>query len=77
MCLAVVIFLSLLKVLKRALRVTPGDGMEEMGEFGCIQYSGSLDKTQVPFDLYVKVRPFSYVRLSAVLSLMSSGRLLV
>lgn len=26
------------------------------GEFGCINHSGVLTKTQVPFDLYVKVK---------------------
>lgn len=47
--------LSWLQVLKRMLRVTPDDSAGAFGEFGCIEHSGSLDKTQVPFDLYVKV----------------------
>eukprot|EP00903_Cladosiphon_okamuranus_P012301 g11533.t1 len=41
------------QVLKRKLRVAADDG-ESFGEFGCIHHSGTLDKTQVPFDLYVK-----------------------
>ncbi|CAM9691793.1 unnamed protein product, partial [Hapterophycus canaliculatus] len=45
------------QVLKRILRITP-DGsagsIGEFGEFGCIEHSGSLDKTRIPFDLYVK-----------------------
>lgn len=51
--------------------------MQEFGEFGCIQYSGSLDKTQVPFDLYVKVGALSCVRVSVVLRIVWSNRLLL
>eukprot|EP00752_Nemacystus_decipiens_P001489 g1463.t1 len=42
------------EVLKRKLRVTEDGGPESFGEFGCMHHSGMLDKTQVPFDLYVK-----------------------
>ena len=36
--------------------MTADVGRQAFGEFGCIHHSGTLDKTQVPFDLYVKVR---------------------
>ncbi|CAB1114147.1 unnamed protein product [Ectocarpus sp. CCAP 1310/34] len=39
------------KVLKRLLRVTDESATEV---FGCIHHSGTLDKTLIPFDLYVK-----------------------
>lgn len=44
------------KVLKRKLRVIGDGGPESFAEFGCMHHSGTLDKTQVPFDIYVKVR---------------------
>lgn len=41
-----------LKVLKRLLRVTDESATEVSG---CIHHSGTLDKTLIPFDIYVKV----------------------
>lgn len=59
--------------------VSADGGPESFGEFGCIQHSGTLDKTQVPFDLYVKVRALASVcecslsrgQLSELLSFLS------
>ena len=43
------------QVLKRLLRV-PADGdRASFGQFGCLEHFGLLDKTQIPFDIYVKV----------------------
>ncbi|CAM9498935.1 unnamed protein product [Ectocarpus fasciculatus] len=39
------------EVLKRLLRVTDESATEG---FGCIHHSGTLDKTLIPFDLYIK-----------------------
>lgn len=44
-----------MKILKRKLRLPLDGGSESFGEFGCVRHSGTIEKTQVRFDLYVKV----------------------
>lgn len=44
-------------MLKRLLQVPQGGEEECFGDLGYIEHSGVLDKTEVAFDLIVKVRP--------------------